>query len=820
MKGIHNLPLQLTSFVGRERERASVTELLATSRLLTLTGAGGVGKTRLALRIALSLVDAYPDGVWMVELASLDEPTRIAQAIAAALLIPEQPGCSPMESLLNALNAKELALALDNCEHLLPACADIAATLLRACPSLRILATSREPLDIPGETIWRVQPLSLPPTPGALTPATVAEYEAPQLFVERARSSLPDFAPTAHNAQMIDVICRRLDGMPLAIELAAAQIRRLTVEEIASHLGDHSQLLTAGHSAPSRQQSLRATITWSYDLLSESESLLFDRLSTFTGGWTREAAEAVGTGGGVEAGDVLMLLGRLVDKSLIVRTYGNDGVSRYSQLESLRQYGQERLNARAETETVRWLHADYFIAVAEEAERAFFGRDEEATLLRLDEECANIRDALRWLIETGETARAQRLGGAFGMYWLFRNALTEGGAWLQRLLSMPGGDEPTSGRANCLLCASSISMSQGDYAAARRDVDAALTLLRRLGDPRSLTRAIFGAGHLARLQGDDDIAVPLLEEAVALGGATGNHAQEGLALLALADAATSRGDFTTARQLGARSRARIIEIGWTRNIACALAVPADACFEQGDDDAALAFAEEGLATTPERLAPWWRIVPLISATRIFAAHGDYARALAALTQALAFARHIGDRAGVINALRAGAFLAAVRGDAERAVTLAVVSDGARRGALGGELAPSSARVRRQLAAARESLGAERLAAAEARGQTMSLDEAVASILAMDQPASVAPTSQATAMAERQRPPDTLTAREREVVELIAGELSNQEIAARLIISERTVESHVRHALSKLGLRSRAGLAAWATERRLLLTGSH
>ncbi len=823
MAAAHNLSLQLTSFVGREQERVHVGKLLAGARLLTLTGAGGVGKTRLALRVALSVAEDYPDGVWLVELAPLSDPTRIPQTIATALGIPEQQGRPLTETLIDVLSAKDMALVLDNCEHLLVACAELVEKLLLACPSVRILATSREPLDIPGETIWRVPSLSFP-TPAAATVASLEslrQYEAVQLFVERARSVLPDLALTERVASVIGTICQRLDGMPLAIELAAARVKHLSIEQIASRLGENYQLLTSGRrSTPTRQQTLRATIEWSYDLLTEPEQQVFDRLSVFSGGWTLEAAEAVVAGDGIEQGVVLDLLGRLVDKSLVVLERREDGVSRYRQLETLRQYGCERLRTREETAATRRRHAGYFTDLCEQAEREFFGPDELAALLRLDEEHDNVCEALQWLVETGDVELAQRLGGAFGLYWFFRSSLTEGSIWMQRLLAMPGGEEPTAWRAKCLFCAADVAIGQGDHASAKRYGEASLALWRQLGDQKRVAAALFVVGLVTRIQGDYDMAIPVLEEAVALGHATGNRAFEALALMALADAATSQGDFAAARRLAEQSRKLVIEIGWTRNIAYMLRPVADACFEQGDDGAALAYAEECLANMPEQLsAPWWLIAPLISVARITAARRDYARARTTLAQALSLARQIGDRGGVTAALQVGAYLAALCGHYERAICLEATSDPARHGTRGAIL-PVSARVRRQLDAAAQALSADRLEAAQRRGMAMSLDEAIVYALAEDQPVDRIVADQTheiqTTVAWA---PDALTPREREVATLVAGELSNLEIAARLFISERTVESHVRNALGKLGLRTRAGLAAWATERRILSPGS-
>jgi ATP/maltotriose-dependent transcriptional regulator MalT len=390
---------------------------------------------------------------------------------------------------------------------------------------------------------------------------------------------------------------------------------------------------------------------------------------------------------------------------------------------------------------------------------------------------------------------------------------------------MPGGEEATTWRAKCLFCAAAISVGQGDHVSARRYGEASLALWRQLGDQKEVAASLFVVGLMARIQGDYEGASSILLKAVALGHATGNYAFEALALMALADMATSQGDFAAARQLAERGREQFIEIGWDRNIADAHKIVADTCFEQGDDEAAQAFAAEGSASVPERLsAPWWLIPHLISASRIAAARDDYRGAHASLTQALTLARQIGDRGGIANALQAGAYLAAVRGDAERAICLATASDPAWHSTR--VFVPVSARVRRQLEAAAQALSAGRLEAAQRRGQSMSLDEAIAYALAedqADQPADGAATERLGQTKERATATgaaDTLTPREREVVALVAQEFSNLEIAARLVISERTVESHVRNALGKLGLRSRAGLAAWATARHILPLDSH
>ena len=358
----NNLPTQRTSFVGREREMLDIKRLLAMTRLLTLTGAGGSGKTRLALEIARDLVGAYPGGVWLVELASLSEPELIPQEVAETLHVREQPNRPLTDTLADALRDKELLLVLDNCEHLVDAAARLADALLSACPKLRILATSREPLGVEDETRWPVPPLSVPEA-GRSSAGDPTRDEAVRLFVERARLKLPFFALTPKNAAAVTEVCRRLDGLPLAIELATARVGALAVEQVAERLQDSLGLLSMGpRTAAPRQRTLRATLEWSHALLSEPEKKLFGRLSAFAGGFTLEAAEAVCPGGVIGEGEVLGLLTSLVDKSLVV---AEEGALRYRMLEPVRQHALEKLEDGAESDAVRRRHAHFFLALVE-----------------------------------------------------------------------------------------------------------------------------------------------------------------------------------------------------------------------------------------------------------------------------------------------------------------------------------------------------------------------------------------------------------------------------------------------------------------------
>src|SRR5579884_2251548 len=396
--GPNNLPVPSTSFIGREGQIDEVTRLLAAARLLTLTGAGGCGKTRLALRVGMDVLPVYPDGVWLVELAALADPALVAQAAARAVNVKKAPGRPVIDSLIDHLRAKTSLLILDNCEHVIEAAARVAEALLRACPGLRILATSREPLRTAGEVTWLVPSLSLPPRSRLVASDLdrMMGSEAVRLFADRAQAARPGFALSPADGPALQEICLRLDGIPLAIELAAARVRVFSLDQIAARLDDRFRLLTAGpRTVLPRQQTLRATVDWSYALLAEPERSLLRRLSVFAVGWTLEAAEAVAAGDGIQPYAVLDLLAQLVDKSLVL-TEEQRGAVRYRLLETIRQYAHDRLQEAGEVERTRDRHLAYFLALAEEAEPKLRGVEYQRFLDRLEEEHDNLRIALEW----------------------------------------------------------------------------------------------------------------------------------------------------------------------------------------------------------------------------------------------------------------------------------------------------------------------------------------------------------------------------------------------------------------------------------------
>jgi predicted ATPase/class 3 adenylate cyclase len=511
-----NLPPQLTSFVGREAEITEVERLLGQTRLLTLTGPGGSGKSRLALRVAADLLLQYRDGSCFVDLAPVTDPALVPAAVANALGVPESPGRPILDEVKDHLRHRELLQVVDNFEQVAEA-GPVIEELLVAAPKLRTMVTSRVVLSLRGEQEYAVPPLHVP-DPGRLPLdlSALTAVEAVRLFTERAQAASPRFALTEQNAPVVAEITARLDGLPLAIELAATRTKVLTPEQILSRLRRRLSILTSGsRGLPERQRTLRAAIAWSYDLLDPVERRLFARLSVFTGGWTFESAEAVCDPEelGVDALDGLT---SLVDKSLIRRVEAPGRPARFSMLETIREFGLEQLEASGELEPVRGRHAEHFLRLAEEAEPHLTGEDQGEWLDRCDQEHANIRAALRWAVETGDAGRAQSAAGALWRFWQQRGHLTEGRRWLDEVLALPSGKGRTSARAKALTGAGGIAWWQEDIAAARGFYQEALAIERELGDPARTAEALYNQAFVAGAAGEFDTAVGLFEESIEL----------------------------------------------------------------------------------------------------------------------------------------------------------------------------------------------------------------------------------------------------------------------------------------------------------------
>ncbi|MFN8636029.1 MAG: LuxR C-terminal-related transcriptional regulator [Chloroflexota bacterium] len=809
----HNLPVPVTSFVGRGDALDTIDRLLAGTRLLSLTGVGGVGKTRLALQAAGRLVDAYPDGVWLVELAGLTEPGPVPRVVASALGL-QLPHTTPIRpALVAALESRELLLVLDNCEHLLDACAELVDRLLRGCPGLRVLVTSREPLGIAGETVWRVPGLGLrsvgtgPRLDGVgRIEASPEASEAVQLFLERARAARPELETGEHTLAAAVEICRRLDGLPLAIELAAARVSLLSATQIAARLDDRFRLLTSGNrSGWPRHQTLRAMVDWSYDLLASEEQTALRRLAVFAGGWTLEDAERVASSElRVASADphhslrathysLLDTLARLTAKSLVLADE-QGGEVRYRLLDTIRAYALEKLVEAGEADDARDRHLDWLLALAERAEPHLQGTDQVRWLARLEAESGNLRAALSWACSQDRIEAGLRLGRALWPFWRARGHLVEGRTWLEALLTH-AVDAPSALlelRADVAVRAGNLSLERGDPRRAWTHLEWALDVARSLGASRCAADALTQLGHAARQERRWAEARALYLESLQLRRAASDRLGEMWALGSLGHLALAEGDLAEARvryQAGLHI-ARQLDNAW--EVATFLRL---------------------LGKQASDAADW----PT--------AYGYYAESLRQF-------RRIGDQRSAIAAVEGIAGVAAARGRVEIALQLAGAAEIARQ-TLDVPLSPHDvARVERQLLPAREALGPRRSAALFADGQTMPLEQAVAvaldpglageSVCTVPQPsgtsahaavasiATVASVGAGSALGADTR----LTRREREVALLVARGYNNPRIGAELSVTRRTVEAHVTAILGKLGLTSRTELAVWAVEHGL------
>ena len=829
------LPRPMTPLVARGDELRAALALLTSPdlRLLTLIGAGGAGKSRLAVEVAARAAETpiFPDGLAFVPLAAIRDADLVASAIAVALGLREAGQRPFRESLIGALRPRRFLLVLDNFEQVVTA-GSLVGELLAACPGLRVMTTSRSPLRISGEHLLPVRPLAVPTAPETapgqvaipLDPEAVARYGAVALFLQRARQVRPDFVLTAESAAQVAEICRRLDGLPLAIELATSRLRHLNLAALLARLERRLPLLTGGaRDLPERQRTLRDAIAWSYDLLSLEEQALFRRLAVFVGGFTLDAAEhpipntelQVPRDDDHSAFDVLDGLTRLIDVGLLIPVGEVEGEPRFGMLETIREFGLERLAAAAEEATARETHAGWFLALAEAAARGVFGADEVAWLRRLEAEHDNLRAALAWTMagaigppsadaapttagappsSPGPPALADppladsqprnqltialRLAGALWWFWETRGHLSEGEAWLER----------------------GVALSAGQAILPRAAV-------------------LNGAAWLVGLRGDQARAGAFAEEALAIGRVTGDEATTARALFMLSYAVGSGGDHAKAAAWAEASLAHYRNLGDEQWIPFALNRLGIERYAQGELDQAVALYEEALARWRLIGQPWGIGTDLINLGMVMRERGNDERAVALYQECLPLALEQGDRWGLIELLLGLADIALARGAAARATRLLGAAEAARE-ADGINLQPYVRRTAERVAdMARQSLGAAAFAAAWAAGRDLPLERAVEEAVAAGAGDGVAAARVSAALARRRSatahsPIAGLTGREAEVLALVAEGRSNKDIGERLFVSPRTVGAHVASIYGKLGINTRAAAAAFAVRHGL------
>jgi non-specific serine/threonine protein kinase len=719
----NNLPRQLTSFVGRTKELGEINTLLHQTALMTLTGSGGAGKTRLALQVAAEMVESFPDGVWLVELTALADPALVTQTAAMAIGVHEEH--RPLiDTLVDYLKPRALLLLLDNCEHVLAASAELVQTLLQHCPTLRVLATSQEALGIAGETVYPVPSLTMP-DPSRLPPVEqLTGFESIRLFVERATASRPGFALTPGNAAAVAQICARLDGIPLAIELAAARVKVLSVDEIATRLADRFRLLTLGsRSAPARHQTLRAALDWSFDLLNEKERLLLQRLSVFAGGWTLGAAEAVCADQACPEGDVLDVLTRLVDRSLVVvGELGQD--TWYRLLETVRLYAREKLETGADGGVVRRRHRDWYMQFVETVEPELQGPALESWLRRLEAEHDNVRAALEWC-KTSEPnpEYGLRLAGAMWHFWEVRGYWTEGREWLEGALKR-GTDLDVPARAKALTGAANLAFFQGDFARASALGTESLALGRKLGDKRAIASCLNVLGLEACRLEKYDQAARLGEESLALSKEVGDTWGAAGAHLILGLVARGAGDYARAALLLEEGVTQFRRLGDKWATALSVNDLGLVLREMGEYYRAHRLLEEGLALFRELGDRWGIGFSLANLGIVAWNRAEYDQAAALFHESLSLRKVLGDRRGISTALTGLAVVAAAQGRPDSSAVLFGAAE-ALREALG---IPPPPFIRdeydRRIAGVRAALDEPVFAAAWQQGRTMTMEQAI------------------------------------------------------------------------------------------------
>ncbi len=813
----HNLPSQATSFVGRTAELAELRALVSSgSRLVTIAGPGGIGKSRLALQVAADALDGTGDGVWLAELAPVAEPELVTPTAAAALRVGESRGRPMLDTLIDSIRDRDLLLILDNAEHLLGAVAELADAVIRSCPRVCLLVTSREPLGISGEHVFRVPGLAVPPAELA-APDRLAAFESVQLFAEHAALHQRGFIVDDASAAAVAAICVRLDGIPLALELAAARLGSLSMSEINARLDQRFRLLITGNrTALPRHQTLRALIDWSYDLLSREEQFVFDRLSVFAGGWTLDAAEAVVPGGGVADWQVLDLLAALVDKSLVQAEVTHSS-TRYRLLETIRHYAAERLALRAgsDLQDARVAHRDHYLSLIETAAARLRGRDEDHWLDRIEAEFDNVRAALAFSIaDPGSAEPGLRLAGGLRGFVFSRGHSGEVIEALGALLGRPDVRQPTRYLAHALVTNCKL-LTHFDR---RPDIpsmaEEAIRIARGLADDALAADALAALNWYSFLQGDLPAALARADEAVALARAAGNPVRLATALghRAVFKAETGELDASLADYQEVLSLVRASGDNYT--LAVTLINLGVDQVTAGEFPAALAYLEEALRVADAHGYQHLSAAAEMNLGFAYLMHGDLGSARRLLVGVLDRARATSEMTWVRNAFLGLVMAAAADADPAIAATLYGAADHQY------ELAGQAFDTRESKMRAsdhtrlRDALGEAAFDAAYARGRTLSQADAIALAVGTAQPdpgPAPAVTVPAVHCASADSPAGPLSARERQIMALLAGGASNAKIAHTLFVTPNTVRTHLDRIRDKTGARNRAELTRYAIQ---------